>query len=133
MATVIQTQVGNVQETSTVQGEVRVDERWPLWQRVLFRLFFVYLVLQIAPWNWFDRLPFAGNVLRYWYRLTNWAVYAANDHVFHVRPLSTENRYATEYVPAAKGNSVPLYSSFARSPAARSSRACTAPSRACTS
>ena len=26
---------------------------WPLWQRVLFRFFFVYLVLQIAPWNWF--------------------------------------------------------------------------------
>ena len=86
MATVIQTQVGTVQETTTVQGEVRVEERWPLWQRVLFRFFFAYLVLQIAPWTWFGRLPFVGVVLRYWYRLTNWAVYAANDHIFHVRP-----------------------------------------------
>ena len=25
---------------------------WPVWQRVLFRFFFVYLMLQMAPWNW---------------------------------------------------------------------------------
>ena len=51
MATVIETQVGTVQGTTTVADEVRVDVSWPLWQRVLFRFFFVYLVLQIAPWN----------------------------------------------------------------------------------
>ena len=30
---------------------------WPLWQRVLFRFFFVYLLLQIAPWFWFNDIP----------------------------------------------------------------------------
>ena len=33
------------------------DPAWPLWQRVLFRFFFVYLLLQIAPWFWFNDLP----------------------------------------------------------------------------
>ncbi len=86
MATVMETQVGPTEQSSTVQGEPRADEkRWPLWQRVLFRFFFVYLLLQIAPWNWFGRLPFVGAITRPWFRLTDWAVHVSNDRVFHVR------------------------------------------------
>jgi hypothetical protein len=58
---------------------------WPAWQRVLFRFFFVYLLLQIAPWEWFFAIPGAPFVLRYIGRATNWAVYASNARVFHVR------------------------------------------------
>jgi len=50
---------------------------WPHWQRVLFRLFFVYLVLQIAPWDWFHAIPGVPLVLRYYDRATDWAVRAA--------------------------------------------------------
>lgn len=58
---------------------------WPPWQRLLFRFFFVYLVLQVAPWGWFRLVPLTQYVLRYWYMLVRWAVFASNDRFFHVR------------------------------------------------
>ena len=58
---------------------------WPQWQRVLFRFFFVYLLLQIAPWTWFDQIPGVGRVTRYYGMLDDWAVHAANARLFHVR------------------------------------------------
>src|SRR4051812_12456646 len=58
---------------------------WPLWQRVLFRFFAVYLVLQIAPWNWFRAVPGVPFVLRYYFIAVNKAVTAANADIFHVR------------------------------------------------
>ena len=47
---------------------------WPLWQRVLFRFFFVYLILKIAPWNWFAAIPGVSFVLRPYDTLVDWAV-----------------------------------------------------------
>jgi hypothetical protein len=58
---------------------------WPLWQRILFRFVFVYLLLQIAPWNWLARIRALSFVSRYWYRLTDWAVRTSNSRLFHVR------------------------------------------------
>jgi len=31
----------------------RID---PLWQRVAFRFFCIYWILQIEPWSWFEKL-----------------------------------------------------------------------------
>lgn len=58
---------------------------WPQWQRILFRFFFVYLLLQIAPWTWFGQIPGVGIATRYYGMLDNWAVHAANARFFHVR------------------------------------------------
>ena len=58
---------------------------WPLWQRVLFRFSFVYLLLQMAPWTWFDVIPGVGFVTQFYGALTDWAVPFVNAHVFHVR------------------------------------------------
>jgi hypothetical protein len=58
---------------------------WPLWQRVLFRFFCVYLLLQIEPWNWFRVVPGVPFFLRWFERLVDWAVHTANADVFHVR------------------------------------------------
>lgn len=58
---------------------------WPVWQRVLFRFFFVYLLLQIAPWDWFGMIPGMGFVLRNYQKLVDWAVTVSNARVFHVR------------------------------------------------
>ena len=58
---------------------------WPVWQRVLFRFFFVYFVLQVAPWNWFRAIPGIPFLLRPYGRLVNWAVEASNARFFHVR------------------------------------------------
>src|SRR6478672_11440533 len=58
---------------------------WPLWQRVLFRFFAVYLLLQIAPWNWFRAIPGVPVVLRWYFIAVNGAVTFANAEIFHVR------------------------------------------------
>ncbi|HEY9226341.1 MAG TPA: hypothetical protein VIP11_06830, partial [Gemmatimonadaceae bacterium] len=58
---------------------------WPHWQRVLFRFFVVYLLLQIAPWRWFSAIPGAMYLLRYYGMATDWAVRTANARIFHVR------------------------------------------------
>ena len=75
-------QPGRAQDT--VEGSAG-PVHWPLWQRVLFRFFFIYLLLQIAPWNWFNRVPGVITVTRYWYRGVDWMVRTSNTHVFHVR------------------------------------------------
>jgi hypothetical protein len=58
---------------------------WPLWQRVLFRFFSVYLLLQISPWEWFGSLPGVPFLTGYIQRATDWAVTASNARIFHVR------------------------------------------------
>lgn len=60
---------------------------WPGWQRVLFRFFGVYLVLQIQPWNWFGVIPGVGSVVRAYSRLERSAVIYTNAHFFHVRDV----------------------------------------------
>jgi hypothetical protein len=58
---------------------------WPVWQRVLFRFFFIYFVLQIEPWDWFRAIPGVPWLLRPYGRLVDWAVHASNARFFHVR------------------------------------------------
>jgi hypothetical protein len=58
---------------------------WPIWQRVLFRFFFLYLILQVAPWNWFGAIPGVGAVLGLYFRLVSFSVEWGNAHVFHVK------------------------------------------------
>ena len=58
---------------------------WPLWQRILFRFFFVYLGLQVAPWNLFAGIPGVPFILAFYRRGVNWAVNAGNAQFFHVR------------------------------------------------
>lgn len=60
---------------------------WPPWQRVLFRFFCVYFLLQTAPWGWFGRIPGVGAVNGLWFGAVDWAVRAANARVFHVREV----------------------------------------------
>src|SRR5262245_28206404 len=58
---------------------------WPLWQRVLFRFFFVYLLLQIEPWFWFSDLPGVSFFSRKYAQGVEWAVTLSGAHVFHIR------------------------------------------------
>jgi len=70
---------------TTNQPAVTAPTAWPLWQRVLFRFFFVYLLLQITPWYWFDAIPGVDFVLSAYGKATDWAVALSNARVFHVR------------------------------------------------
>ena len=58
---------------------------WPLWQKILFRFFAVYWVLQIGPWNWFRAIPGVSLILQPYYIALDWAVRQGNAHLFHVR------------------------------------------------
>lgn len=58
---------------------------WPLWQRIAFRFFFVYLLLQVTPWEWFSAIPGASFLLSAYSGVVDWAVRFSNDRIFHVR------------------------------------------------
>lgn len=69
--------------TSPATGPAPVT--WPLWQRVLFRFFFVYLLLQIEPWFWFSDLPGVSFFSRMYSQGVEWAVTLSGARVFHIR------------------------------------------------
>jgi hypothetical protein len=68
---------------------------WPAWQRFMFRFFFIYLLLQMAPWTWFDAVPGVRSVTRYAGTLDSVAVTAANARAFHVREHLVSNGYGS--------------------------------------
>jgi hypothetical protein len=53
-------------------------------QKILFRFFFIYLVLQMADW-YFSVIPYIHYVTQYYERLIDWAVHFSNEKFFHVR------------------------------------------------
>ena len=57
---------------------------WPLWQKILFRFFFIYFIIYIAPWTWLEYIPGADYVLKYYYQFMDWCVNTANDKFFHI-------------------------------------------------
>lgn len=65
---------------------VETVEPWPLWQRVLFRFFFIYLVMYAAPWNWLGVVPGVAALLTPIRAMVNATVQWANRTIFHVRP-----------------------------------------------
>jgi hypothetical protein len=71
--------------TTSAPGDEAVEAppRWPVWQLVAFRFFFVYLILQIAPWNWLRLIPGVSWILSFYYRGLDWAVTTSNASLFH--------------------------------------------------
>lgn len=59
---------------------------WPLWRRLLFRFFFIYLVLFMSPWTWLDRaVPGISVVTQPYYTAMDWLVEKSNAWIFHVK------------------------------------------------
>lgn len=64
------------------------DNTWPLWKRILFRFFFIFLTLYITPWTWLDSILFEIKVpwITEWYsKLEDWAVRFSNAKLFHIK------------------------------------------------
>ncbi|HET9744075.1 MAG TPA: hypothetical protein VFP97_00095 [Chitinophagaceae bacterium] len=62
--------------------------QWPLWKKILFRFFFIFISLYIAPWTWLDSVLFEikAEWLTRWYSdAEDWAVRLANDKIFHIK------------------------------------------------
>jgi len=74
--------------TSTALPE---QHPWPLWRKIIFRFFFIFLFFILAPWTWLDRIPYVNVVTTfftdYYNKAMDWAVGFANAQVFHVRKV----------------------------------------------
>ena len=68
-------------------GQASPAPVWPVWKKVLFRFFFIYLFFQLSPWGWVARIPVLGYPAKYYSRLMDWAVNAANAKFFHIAPV----------------------------------------------
>jgi hypothetical protein len=55
------------------------DRQWPLWQKILFRFFFIYFILYTTPWTWINLIPgdWSWKITEPYYRFMNWLVNAA--------------------------------------------------------
>jgi len=63
---------------------------WPLWRKIVFRFFFIYFSIYIAPWTWLDAIPGISYITNYYYRIMNWGVETSNNYLFHVRKILVE-------------------------------------------
>ena len=61
------------------------ETTWAWWQRVAFRFFTIYFILQIEPWDWFRLIPGVSLLLRPYDAAMDWLVRAGNTHLFHIR------------------------------------------------
>jgi uncharacterized membrane protein YphA (DoxX/SURF4 family) len=68
------------------------ESPWPAWQKVIFRFLFVYFLLFIQPWTWIDYIPYAGQLLKYYFPFKSWMVNGANEYFFQTYdPLVSPN------------------------------------------
>ena len=74
--------------TSTALPE---QHPWPLWRKIIFRFFFIFLAFLMAPWTWLDPIPYINKLTtfftRYYNRAMDWAVEISNANFFHVRKV----------------------------------------------
>ncbi len=59
--------------------------RWPLWQRVLFRVVFIYWALYCFPAQWFEEIPFFDFINEWYISVNSWVVGLANKYLLHVK------------------------------------------------
>lgn len=74
--------------TSTALPE---QHPWPMWRKIIFRFFFILLLLLVAPWTWLDNIPVISKIssffTHHYYQLMDWAVEKSNAKLFHVRKV----------------------------------------------
>jgi uncharacterized membrane protein YphA (DoxX/SURF4 family) len=58
---------------------------WPLWQKFLFRFFFIFWILCIAPWTWFEVIPGISYLVGWSNQAMDWVVNNFNKYLFHVK------------------------------------------------
>ena len=73
-----------------MEQSIQPGIQWPLWRKIIFRFFFIYFAIVIAPWTWLDAIPGVSYVTQYYYDLMDWAVRKSNTHFFHVREVLIE-------------------------------------------
>lgn len=57
---------------------------WTLPQKIIFRFFFIYFLLYIAPWMWFNVIPGVSTILNFYSNAIEWLAIKANVNFFQV-------------------------------------------------
>lgn len=60
------------------------NTHWSFTQKFLFRFFFIYFMISIAPWTWLENIPYVAEVTVPWYWLQDQIVQFANKSLFKV-------------------------------------------------
>ena len=74
--------------TAMLMMETPQNVQWPVWKKILFRFFFVFMTLYLVPWTWLDGVLYeikAGWLTEWYGNLEDWAVRLANDKLFHLK------------------------------------------------
>ncbi|HEX6913992.1 MAG TPA: hypothetical protein VF145_02045 [Chitinophagaceae bacterium] len=64
---------------------VQTCQPWNTGRKILFRFFFIYWILFIAPWTWFSVIPGIDWLMQYYYQALDWLVGFMNGQLFHIR------------------------------------------------
>lgn len=66
--------------------------KWPVWQKMGFRFFCIYFLLQITPWTWLDSFIQPLSYLTNFYsRVIDWVVNLLNTYWFHFKKTNIVN------------------------------------------
>lgn len=58
---------------------------WPLYQRILFRVFFIYFLLSTAIWGWLGSIPWLEFLSEFSGNLTTFYTEVFNDYVYQIK------------------------------------------------
>ena len=72
-----------------LKTEITNNNAWANLHKIVFRFFFIYFLLYIAPWTWIFDLPIPGfeTISNFYSACIDWFVNAVNKYFFHVRPV----------------------------------------------
>ena len=72
-----------------METQLDTQTTWSTIHKIIFRFFFIYFLLQIAPWTWIleDNLSGMAFISKYYNILLDWAVNTSNKLFFHVRSV----------------------------------------------
>jgi hypothetical protein len=52
---------------------------------IVFRFFFIFFLLYMAPWTWLDSIPKVDKLTSWYYDVEDWAVRLANEKILHIK------------------------------------------------
>jgi hypothetical protein len=73
------------------------SSHWLLWQKIAFRFFCIFFLLQITPWSWLDsEVPGISYLNDFYYRAVEWVVERFNQYLFHFVKTTVVNNGSSD-------------------------------------
>ncbi len=78
------------------EPKIEIHSSWTLTRKIIFRFFFLYFILQIAPWTWLDNISPTVYINEYYYAALGHIVDFFNDHLFHFAKTTIVNNGSSD-------------------------------------